>query len=290
MAKRSKVVVMIFAVALFLVGIFVAYQFIRGLIQPLDTLRDPFPDQRPNPAPIEEGTPGPINILFVASASRDDTSEALEENLEDRAQSLFVVHLTNSRRYAQAVAFPPQLKVPDQPFTLGEAMGATREVSTLVASIETLVDVPMDHVVLLDLNALAPLAEITGGFPDPDSEDAVLEPKQVGTLIDDSITEHGMSPTQTETVMTGMLQALSESEVRRNPGVAKDVVELMQENMVADNGLDSSELRTLMRSTSALGNITWCPLATGDGGRQANAQKLVELRERFRNDTLAECS
>jgi len=279
----------------------------RGLDLPTDQpSSDPSAGESTGPAePQETGT---LNYVLLGSDSRDPDNES-----NGRSDSIMMVHLNKKRTKAYIISFPRDMYVTipgygknkiNAAYSFG---GPTLTVRTL----QNLVDVKMNHVVLVDFEGFIQLTEDLGGvtvtnktafsshgFDYPKGKITVQGEKALWFVRERHSLPGGdldRAENQRNVIKAIVTKGLS-AEVISDPTKFTKFIANMSKHLTVDNSLGDAEIRRTALSLRLSGKdieLMQAPLAgfgTAPDGQSidiVDTAKLAELSSALKKDDLA---
>jgi LCP family protein required for cell wall assembly len=280
----------------------------RGLDLPTDQpSSDPSSGESAGPAePQETGT---LNYVLLGSDSRDPDNEG-----NGRSDSIMIVHLNKQRTKAYIISFPRDMYVTipgygknkiNAAYSFG---GPTLTVRTL----QNLVDVKMNHVVLVDFEGFIQLTEDLGGvtvtnktafsshgFDYPKGKVTVQGEKALWFVRERHSLPGGdldRAENQRNVIKAIVTKGLS-AEVISDPTKFTKFIANMSKHLTVDNSLGDAEIRRTALSLRLSGKdieLLQAPLAgfgTAPDGQSidvVDTAKLAELSRALKKDDLAD--
>ncbi len=281
----------------------------RGLELPTDPSGSPAaddPSADPTRGPQETGT---LNYVLLGSDSRDADNEG-----NGRSDSMMVVHLNKQRTKAYIISFPRDMYVTipgygkhkiNDAYAFG---GPTLTVRTL----QTLVDVKMDHVVLVDFEGFIQLTEDLGGVTvtnktafqshgfDYAKGKVTVQGEQALWFVRERHSLPGGDLDRAENqrnVIKAIVQKGLSAGVISDPARFTTFIANVSKHLTVDNSLSDAEIRRTALSLRLSGSdivLLQAPLAgfgTSAEGQSidiVDTAKLAELSKALKQDDLAD--
>ncbi len=244
-----------------------------------------------------------INLLMVGSDSRSSTDQG-------RSDVIVLVHISSDRSRVDLVHFPRDLyvEIPGHGRNKINAAYAFGGVPLLVETLQQLVNVPIDHVALIDFEGFKRMTDAVGGvdvevkeaspgFPKGvvhvDGERGLAFVRERYTLSQGDISR---GQRQQAFIKAIMLKGLS-TETLLNPAKLSAFVDAATANLTVDRGLDVAAMRSLALDLRGLrsGDIAsvtapWSGIGTTAQGASIVVMSQSQMRvlgEALRNDAMA---
>ncbi|MFT3888049.1 MAG: LCP family protein [Arachnia sp.] len=303
----------ILLVILVAVGVTIAW-YARSATKALDNIqRDPniMPSRtstvnKPRPSPVATPTgseKAPLNFVLMGSDTRGDE--------RGRSDVLQLLHIPSSRDAAYLLSIPRDSWV-DIP---GHGKGKINWAYSFggpaltVETLEDLLDIPMDHTVIIDFSGFVKVIDALGGVTVYNHHESASRghtfPKGEITLDGEAalafVRERYTLPSgdfdraeRQRDVIKAIVKKLSSAGVLTNPTKFADVVSELGSQFTVDSGLTNEVIINLgMESTAAFGNIRTLGLPNlgpGWAGSQSIVQvdwdAIADLKEALRNDDM----
>lgn len=194
-----------------------------------------------------------LNILVIGSDSRDLTAE------RGRSDVIVLMHVPHDRQTAHLIHFPRDLFVEIPGYTRRNKINAAYSLGgapLLVQTLEPLIGVPVDHVVIVDFESFKAMTDAVGGVEVEVDEASPGFP--VGTMVMDGATglefvreryalnqgDISRGRRQQAFIRAIMLKALS-IETLANPARVSRFVDAATTNLTVDADFDVAEIRSL---------------------------------------------
>lgn len=264
--------------------------------------------------PVEEApaAEGPLNILLLGSDARTDGSVA-----GARSDTIMVAHIPQDRSSVQIMSLPRDLWVPipghgheriNSSFSFGGA-GLT------MRTVEDLLDIDINHVVMIDFAGFAELTTALGGV-------TVDNPREFTTTYDDRtfaegeitlegkdalsyVRERKVFPegdfarvANQQRVVRAVMEKLLSADTLANPAKIQSTVDTMLPYLSMDEDLTAARILQygLQSKDLRAGDITTFTIPgaspfTTSGGAEVLAvddDQLGELRQAFKDESLPE--
>ncbi|WP_344690707.1 LCP family protein [Blastococcus jejuensis] len=129
-----------------------------------DVFGDLDEDARPAPAtPAQEAGEDPVTFLLVGSDTRGETLEG--EDPDGRSDAIMIARFSADRRHAQLISIPRDswVDIPGHGMNKINASYAFGGPSLLIATVEQLTDVRIDHYVAIDFDGIIQVTDDLGG-------------------------------------------------------------------------------------------------------------------------------
>lgn len=221
-----------------------------------------------------------LNLLILGSDSR--TSQAGD----GRSDVIVVAHISADRSRVDLIHFPRDLYVdiPGHGKDKINAAFAFGGAPLLVQTLEGLIEVPIDHVAIIDFDGFVAMTDAVGGVDVTVAEASPGFP--VGTMHMDGATaltfvreRHNLSQgdigrgKRQQAFITAVLRKGLSADVLLNPVRLTDYLDAATRNMTVDRALDGSAIRALAFSMRGIrgGAMTswtapWSGVGTAAGG------------------------
>ena len=316
-ARRRVWPKLLVAVAVLLVGAtaaaaFYVYSIDRSVVQNI-TRQSSLPDESPtapgmSPRPTKESTAsGTLNYVLLGSDSRNP-----DEAGEGRSDTIIVVHLNAERDKAYVVSFPRDMwvTIPGRGKNKINAAYALGGPPLTVNTLETLLDVRMDHVVLVDFEGFVELTEALGGVTVPNKTafsshgfdypkgDITIQGEQALWFVRErkSLPNGDLDRAENQrNVVRAVIQKGLSPEVIGDPARFTSFVSGLARYVTVDQSLSDEEIRSTALSLRLSANdlrLLQAPIAgfgtSPDGQSILNVdpRKLAELSRALRTDTM----
>lgn len=269
------------------------------------TYSDLLPADDATARPTRPATAGDaLNLLILGSDSR--TAQAGD----GRSDVIVVAHLSADRSRVDLIHFPRDLYVdiPGHGKNKINAAFAFGGAPLLVQTLEGLIDVPIDHVAIIDFDGFVAMTDAVGGVDIKVTEASPGFP--VGMMHMDGATaltfvrerhslsqgDIGRGKRQQAFITAVLLKGLS-ADVLLNPVRLTNYLDAATRNMTVDRTLDGSAIRSLafsLRGVRGGGITSWTAPWTGVGTTSAGAsivnvseEQLAVLADALANDDMA---
>ncbi|GAB3752337.1 LCP family protein [Zhihengliuella somnathii] len=262
------------------------------------TIESAFPSES-RPEKQEESRDA-VNYLVIGSDARGGSGE--NENLADvpnggRSDTMMLVNIPGDRQSINVMSIMRDtwVEIPGRGEHKINAALAFGGVPLLVQTIESLVDVPIDHVAVIDFEGFRELTEALGGVevnnprefttgpPDPQhyeagpitlsGERALRFVRERKAFSDGDYTRVANQQLFLKSVMAGFLKP----ETLTNPGRIANIVDEFSPYITVDEGVNAIELGQLgfsLRNVRS-GDVHTLTLPTLGTGRSADGQSIV---------------
>lgn len=290
-----------------------------------DTLAsdDLFPEREDRPDPVQpadpkDGDEEAINILLLGSDTRAQISEdeALEDISGQRSDTIMVVNIPADRESVNVMSIMRDNWVPipghgHNKINAALAFGGPR---LLIQTIEDILDVPIDHVALIDFEGFKGLTDALGGVTVNNStaftaggrsfaegeitlngEDALTFVRERYAFADGDY----QRVRNQQAYMAGLLNQVLSRDTLTSPGKILDSVDAISPFLTVDDGLSSTYLVSLGLSMRDLrsADVTMFTSPTNGTGMVGAAsvvhpdwRGLEELSTLFKEDRVADWS
>ena len=124
-----------------------------------------FPDVSVRPAPVEEEHAGARNILLLGSDTRGQVGDDLDDIRGQRSDTMMIVHIPADNQSVQVMSIMRDnwVPIPGRGHHKINAALALGGVPLTVQTIESIIDVRIDHVAIVDFEGFAGLTDALGG-------------------------------------------------------------------------------------------------------------------------------
>ncbi len=274
------------------------------------TLMPTATENRPEPVPTKTGESNPpLNLVLMGTDTRNPDDE------RGRSDVLMIMHIPGNRREAYLISFPRDywVDVPGHGNAKINAAYSYGGPALTVQTLEWLLNIPIDHTAIVDfdgfMNVIDALGGVTvtnreasssGGFSFPEGQVELTGESALQFVRErKNLSAGDFSRTERQRdVLKAIVSKLTSRGVLTNPGQFRDAVTTLAPNFTVDSGLDNGrivdiglgmritggdDIRSLMAPVDGI--------ATSSDGQsivEMNAQKLDELAEALRNDTMDE--
>ena len=286
-------------------------------LQGFETIGDAFPDEDLRPAVTEpaDGQDPAVNILLLGSDSRADTSKPILDDLGNRADSIMVAHIPSDRSGVQIMSIMRDswVEIPGHGQSKINAAMAYGGVPLMVQTVEGLIDQRIDHIAVIDFNGFKNLTDAVGGVevnnPRAFSSDGMSFAEGPITLNGEealqfvrerySFSDGDYSRAANQQLfLRSFAQEVLNRETLTSPSKMNELLETTTPYVALDGDFGVRQILGLGTSMSSVraGNITSFTLPTTGIGTEGDGQSVVyidwdeleEVRERFKNDELAD--
>ncbi|MDO5737586.1 MAG: LCP family protein [Propionibacteriaceae bacterium] len=264
---------------------------------------------RPSPVPTKEGqSKPPLNFVLMGTDARNPDERG-------RSDVLMVMHIPGDRETAYLVSLPRDywVDIPGRGNAKINAAYSWGGPALTVATVEQLLDIPIDHTAIINFEGFKDVIDALGGvtvvnrhasssggmdFPkgpvDLTGESALRFVRERKNLPDGDFSR----AERQRDVIKAIVGKLTSKGVLTNPAMFRDAVTTLGPNFTVDSGLDNGtivEIGLGMRITSG-DSIKSLMAPTAGFGTSADKQsyvqvdgkKLDELATALRTDTMAE--
>ncbi len=274
----------------------------RGIDLPSD---HPSTGQSTRPAAEDRAT-GTLNYVLLGSDSRDPNNEG-----NGRSDAIMVVHLNAARTRAWIISFPRDMYVdiPGYGRNKINAAYAFGGAPLMVATLEQLTDVRMDHVVLVDFEGFIKLTDDLGGvtvknrvaftshgYDYPKGKVTIAGAKALWFVRErHSLPRGDLDRARNQrTVIKAIVAKGLSAEVVADPATFTNFLANVAKHVTVDNSLSDDDIRkTALSLRLDVDHIVLmqAPLAGfgTEGGQSVDLvdpAKLADLSEALRNDKL----
>jgi LCP family protein required for cell wall assembly len=308
--RRWPKVVLIVAIALALVvgGLAVyAYTLSNRVTQNITRGVDLPGDPSDTPRPVNDT--GTLNYVLLGSDSRDPDNEA-----NGRSDSIMVVHLNTNRTKAYIISFPRDMYVtiPGHGQNKINAAYALGGPALTVRTLESLLDVRMDHVMLIDFEGFIQLTDdldgvtvtnktafTSHGHDYPKGKITIQGSKALWFVRERHALPRGdLDRAENQrNVLKAIVQKGLSAGVVSDPATFTRFIGNVAKNVTVDNSLTDEEIRRTAFSLRLTGKdltLLQAPI-TGNGtapdGQSilvVNTEQLAELATALQEDTMAD--
>ncbi len=319
--RRWPWVVAFSLVGVLLVGGGIAAAYAWSLISTFDSNAtklddsEAFPEATVRPAPVETQHAGAKNILLLGSDVRGEVGDDLGAIRGQRSDSMMVVHIPADGGSVQVMSIMRDTWVPIPNYGEAKINSALSlgGVPLTVQTIESIIDVRIDHVAIVDFEGFEGLTDALGGVEVNNSiaftREGVNYPAGPITLGGEealgfvrerySFTDGDYQRVRNQQAyIKGLIGTLLSRDALTNPATISDVVGAVSPYLTVDSGMDAGfaiDLASRLGSLTAE-NITFFTAPTLGTGTSADGQSIVLpdwagldlVSEAFRTDTVAE--
>lgn len=317
--KKGKIFFILLAIVLVLAAATAAIYTLslgRSFDQGRTVVQDVFPDEdrRPEAPEADSDADKAQNILLLGSDTRGEISDEIDEVTGTRADAIMVVHIPAERDQVDVMSIMRDNWVPIDGHGHAKINAALAYggVPLMVSTVEHFIDARIDHVAVIDFEGFEDLTDALGGvtvtsdhaFSAGDyefskgpqllgGEEALAFVRERKSFSDG---DYQRARNQ-QAYMKGVVDRVLSRDTLTNPKKISDVVGSISPFMTVNEELDSSFLAGLgvqMRNVRGkdVRFFTSPTLGTGWEGNQSvvrpDWQRIEELREHFKNDTLEE--
>lgn len=319
--KRTGLKVFALIVAAILaIGVAVAGIFVFNLMREFDSGRtvveNAFPKEEDRPAPPEPESDAAKaqNILLLGSDARYEIGDDIDEITGTRADAIMVLHIPAERDDIHVMSIMRDNWVPitGHGYNKINAALAFGGVSLMVDTVEKFIDSRIDHVAIIDFEGFKGLTDSLGGVEVTSAkafragghsftagtqrlngDQALAFVRERNSFADG---DYQRARNQ-QAYLKGLFTELLSRDTLTSPSTISDAVSSISPYLTVDEGLSVSYLAPLavdMRNirSADIRFFTSPTLGTGWEGTQSVVRpdwdRINELREHFRNDTLEE--
>lgn len=281
-----------------------------------------FPDSEasPRPAPATPVTPAdnePMNILLLGSDTRGEVGDDLADIRGQRSDTIMVVNIPADRESIQIMSIMRDnwVEIPGHGTNKINAAMAFGGVPLLIQTLEGIIDVPIDHVAIIDFEGFKGLTDALGGVTVHNPTAWTAKNGGAGTFAAGDITLNGEQALtfvreryafadgdytrvrNQQAYMRGLLNTMLSRDTLTSPEKIVDSVDALSKYLTVDDGLTSSALVTLGLSlrdirSQDVTTFTSPTLGTGMVGSASVVHPdwdgLDELSTLFREDRVRE--
>lgn len=264
---------------------------------------------RPEPVPTKEGaSKPPLNFVLMGTDARNPDERG-------RSDVLMVMHIPGDRDEAYLVSLPRDywVDIPGRGTAKINAAYSWGGPALTVETVEQLLDIPIDHTAIINFEGFMNVIDAVGGvtvtnrhasssngftFPEGPveltGESALTFVRERKNLPDG---DFGRAERQRD-VLKAIVSKLTSRGVLASPGTFRDAVTTLGPNFTVDSALDNGrivdiglgmritggdDIKSLMAPVAGFGTS-----ADGQSYVQVDEQKLDELAQALRNDTMDE--
>lgn len=267
-----------------------------------------FPDVSVRPAPVDQEHDGARNILLLGSDTRGQLADDIDGVRGQRSDTMMVVHVPASGESVQVMSIMRDnwVEIPGHGEHKINAAMALGGVPLTVQTIESIIDVRIDHVAIVDFEGLAGLTDALGGV-------TVDNPKAFKSFAQGPITLDGASALSyvreryafsdgdyqrvrnQQAFIKGLISTVLSRDTLTDPGRISGMVGAIAPYLTVDEGLDVATVTDLGLRLSNLRAddivfFTSPNLGTGMVGDQSvvfpDWNALDDLAQAFRTDTV----
>lgn len=282
-----------------------------------ETIDNAFPDEatRPDVSVAVEGEDDPsMNILLLGSDSRADTSTPILNDLGNRADTIMVAHIPSDRSGVQIMSIMRDswLEIPGHGYAKVNAAMAYGGVPLMVETVEGLIDQRIDHIAVVDFNGFQNMTNALGGVQINNPQAFTVSGTQFAqgpiTLNGEEALKFVRSRNfsdgdytrvaNQQLFLKGMAGQVLSRDTLTSPTKLTDLVDATTPYVALDGDFGAGTMIGLGTSMSSVrsGDITSFTLPTTGTGTEGGGQSVVhidwdeleEVRERFKNDDLAD--
>lgn len=265
-------------------------------------------DNRPAPVPTPDGEDhAPMNFIVMGTDRREG------ETSRGRSDVLMVVHVPADRQQVYLVSIPRDywVDIPGRSTAKINAAYSWGGTPLTVATVESLLDVPIDHLAMTDFEGFTEVIDAVGGvtvYNKHDSENGGVHfPVGEVTLDgDDAIlyvrNRYGLPngdfdrAERQRDVMTAVIEKLVSRDVLTDPAKFRDAVTTLGSQFTVDEGLTNDVMLDLALSMRITGgsDVVSLQAPTAGFGTSSDGQsyvavdrdRLAELATALRDDTM----
>lgn len=130
-----------------------------------DNIVDAFPDETDRPTPVEEEAASAQNILLLGSDTRGTVGTDIDDIDGQLSDVIMVLHISADRQNMQVMSIPRDswVDIPGYGMNKINAALSFGGVSLTVQTIESLIDVRIDRVAIVDFEGFRGITEALGG-------------------------------------------------------------------------------------------------------------------------------
>lgn len=297
------------AAAVGLYALKVEQSLIDNLTRQDDSLpEDDDPDRPPAPTP-EPGAQGSLNYLLLGSDSRDPSNA----DGDGRSDTIMIAHLDADRQNAYLISFPRDMwvEIPghgEAKINAAYSLGGSK---LAVRTVEELVDVRIDHVVLADFEGFISLTEDLGGvtvhnkhyseshgYEYPEGEITISGEEALWYVRErDQLPNGDLDRAERQRiVLKAILKKGLSRSVMADPGKFTRFVSGVAKHVTVDSSLTNEEIRQVglsLRLTGEDVELLQAPISgfgTSPDGQSidiVNEEQLAEMAEALQDDDLA---
>lgn len=286
----------------------VASNIHRGASMPPDSTRPSAGTQPGDPQPtVDNGKP--VNFVLIGSDSRDPANEG-----DGRSDTLMVLHLDANRKHAYLISFPRDMwvAIPGHGTAKINAAYSWGGTALTIQTLEQLLNVRMNHVVVIDFDGFMQLTDELGGVTVvndyPFTKDGYTYPKGKITISGKKalwfVRERHQLPAgdfdraaNQRKVVKAIFDKMVSPAVLANPGKFTSLISIMAKNVTVDDGLTNADIRSLALSSRDMTSsdlITLQAPVSGTGTSSdgqsidiVNTQQLAIMAKALRDDDMA---
>ena len=312
-------------VLFWVLGSFVVVLLIAGAIvwaglsklQNFETIESAFPEDalRPEVTTPADGQDPAINILLLGSDSRADTETPILDDLGNRADTIMVAHIPSDRSGVQIMSIMRDswVDIPGHGQSKINAAMAHGGVPLMVQTVEGLIDQRIDHVAVADFNGFQHLTDAVGGVEvnnprafstskhDFAAGPITLNGEQALSFVRErkSFSDGDYSRAANQQLfMKAFASEVLNRDTLTNPGKLTELLDATTPYVALDEEFGIGSMVGLGTSMASVrsGDIVSFTLPTTGTGTEGGGQSVVyvdwdeleEVRERFKNDELAD--
>ncbi|MDN5557808.1 MAG: LCP family protein [Ruaniaceae bacterium] len=274
-----------------------------------------FPEAESRPDPIEtpeEASNEPLNILVLGSDTRGEVGDNMESIRGQRSDTIMVVNIPADRESINIMSIMRDnwVEIPGRGMNKINAAMSFGGIPLTVQTIEGIIDVPIDHVAVIDFEGFKGLTDAVGGVTlnNPNSFSAggttfaqgeiTLQGEEALTFVRERYAFAGGDYTRVanqQLFMKALISQVLSRDTLTSPTKIIDSVDAISPYLTVDDGLGVTTLVPLGMSMSSLrggdvNTFTSPTLGTGMVGSQSvvhpDWDRLAELAVLFREDAV----